>query len=116
MPQPGQPSASRRAEFGAWFRERRKSLGKSQEALAEDVEMSRISILRIENGHSGTTEENLPKLAEALNVSLSEIERRYYGDRVKVKPDEELTLIVRRIPKEKQPAFVDAIRHLASIY
>jgi transcriptional regulator with XRE-family HTH domain len=116
MPQPAQPPALRRIEFGAWFREQRKKIGKTQEDVAEEAGMSRLSILRLENGQSGTTEEKLPKLAEAINVTLAEMERRYYGDRVRVKPDEELTMIVRKIPREKQPAFVDAIRQLASIY
>lgn len=56
-------------QLGARIRQIRKSLGLSQQALAEKLDVSRPSISQIENGERKVSAEELKKLAETFNLS-----------------------------------------------
>lgn len=61
------------AEFGRRMRERRKSLGLSQEKLAEAAEVRRTFVGLIENGYSSPTLATIVRFARALNVDPGEL-------------------------------------------
>lgn len=59
--------------FGEVVRARRKSLGLSQEKLAEKAGCDRQSINRVENAAYSPSLDRLFKLADALGVSMSDL-------------------------------------------
>jgi transcriptional regulator with XRE-family HTH domain len=59
--------------FGGRVRELRQAAGLSQEAFAERCDLDRTYISGIERGKRNVSLENLKVLADALNVSLSEL-------------------------------------------
>jgi len=59
--------------FGARIKEIRESKNMSQEKLAELVCMESRHISRIETGKSFTTLENIAKIADVLDVKISEL-------------------------------------------
>ncbi len=60
-------------QFGKRIKELRERKKLSQEQLAEMVNMESRHISRIETGNSFTTIENINNIANALNVTISEI-------------------------------------------
>ena len=76
QPVPPSPNASvqrRRLSFGAVVRAKRKSLGLSQEKLAEKAGCDRQSINRVENAAYSPSLDRVFKLADALGLSLSDL-------------------------------------------
>lgn len=63
--------------LGLKIRELRKKQKISQEKFSEMVDLNPRQIVRIENGESFPTAENLEKIAEALNTSVQEL---FYND------------------------------------
>ena len=59
--------------FGAVVRAKRKSLGLSQEKLAEKAGCDRQSINRVENAAYSPSLDRVFKLADALGMSLSDL-------------------------------------------
>jgi putative transcriptional regulator len=77
---PPSPNASvqrRRLSFAAVVRARRKSLGLSQEKLAEKAGCDRQSINRIENAAYSPSLDRIFKLADALELSLLDLFRDF---------------------------------------
>ncbi len=73
---PPSPNASvqrRRLAFGSVVRAKRKSLGLSQEKLAERAGCDRQSINRVENAAYSPSLDRVFKLADALGMSLSDL-------------------------------------------
>lgn len=60
---------SRLVELGKRISKRRKELGLTQEAFAENIGLSLQSVSCIELGKKGVRPENLMKICEKLNVS-----------------------------------------------
>lgn len=74
MPPSPNPSVQRRRlTFGAVVRAKRKSLGLSQEKLAERAGCDRQSINRVENAAYSPSLDRVFKLADALGLSLSDL-------------------------------------------
>lgn len=65
----------RRRVIGDQIRDARRGAGLTQEKLAELAGMDRQSINRIEQGHQAALIDNLIRIADALNVPLSELVR-----------------------------------------
>ena len=63
--------------FGEFVKEKRKSLGLSQEKLAELSDMSIRGLIKIEQGQSNVRFINLIRLCVALNISIGELEQFY---------------------------------------
>lgn len=59
--------------FGSAVRARRRGLGFSQEELAERADLHRTYITEVENGLRNISIDNISKLADALEVSVSEL-------------------------------------------
>ena len=72
-PSPNQSVQRRRLSFGAVVRAKRKSLGLSQEKLAEKAGCDRQSINRVENAAYSPSLDRVFKLADALGLSLSDL-------------------------------------------
>src|SRR4029078_2671765 len=72
-PSPNPSVQRRRLSFGAVVRAKRKSLGLSQEKLAEKAGCDRQSINRVENAASSPSLDRVFKLADALGMSLSDL-------------------------------------------
>lgn len=66
-----------KVKLGSKIREMRKKQKISQEKFSEMVDLNPRQIVRIENGESFPTAENLEKIAEALNISVQEL---FYND------------------------------------
>ena len=60
-------------QFGHSIRARRKTLGLSQEALAELAHVHRTYIGMIERGEKNVTLTSMKKLSEALRCSVSDL-------------------------------------------
>jgi transcriptional regulator with XRE-family HTH domain len=63
--------------FGKAIRRRRRELDISQEVLAERTELHRTYISNIERGRQNPSLENIEKLANALNISISALFAKY---------------------------------------
>jgi DNA-binding XRE family transcriptional regulator len=61
--------------FGAHLRALRKQRGLSQQALADEAELSWPTVQRVEAGNQSATLEVLAALAKALGLSLSDLLR-----------------------------------------
>lgn len=61
--------------FGAHLRALRKQRGLSQQALADEADISWPTVQRVEAGNQSATLEVLAALAQALGLSLSELLR-----------------------------------------
>ena len=72
-PSPNPSVQRRRLSFGAVVRAKRKSLGLSQEKLAEKAGCDRQSINRVENAAYSPSLDRVFKLADALGMSLSDL-------------------------------------------
>jgi transcriptional regulator with XRE-family HTH domain len=72
-PSPNPSVQRRRLSFGAVVRAKRRSLGLSQEKLAERAGCDRQSINRVENAAYSPSLDRVFKLADALGLSLSEL-------------------------------------------
>jgi transcriptional regulator with XRE-family HTH domain len=72
-PSPNPSVQRRRLAFGAVVRAKRKSLGLSQEKLAERAGCDRQSINRVENAAYSPSLDRVFKLADALGMSLSDL-------------------------------------------
>ena len=59
--------------FGAHLRRLRKQRGLSQQALADEADISWPTVQRVEAGTQNATLEVLGALAQALGISLSEL-------------------------------------------
>lgn len=102
----------------AWIRDRRDALRLSQTEAAKRASVTQAQWAKWE-AQSDLKRESVRKIAMALEMDVHEaMQNAGYLSCLpdSIAPDEELTLIVRKIPCEKQTAFVDAIRQLASIY
>lgn len=82
-------------KLGLRVKEYRQQKGLTLEQLAESSKVSRSMISKIERGEADPTTTLLSRLAEGLNVRVSELVGGIAADRVLV------------IPKKKQPVFVD---------
>ena len=60
-------------EFGEHLRALRKQRGLSQQALADEADISWPTVQRVEAGSQSATLEVLAALAQALNISLKEL-------------------------------------------
>ena len=60
-------------KLGARLKELRKVRGLTQEALAEEVDLTPQYLSRLESGHQSPSVETMAKLAEALHVELWEL-------------------------------------------
>ena len=63
--------------FGVSIRKRRRELGLSQEELADRASLHRTYIGDIERGARNVALENVEKLAEALEISISDLFANY---------------------------------------
>jgi transcriptional regulator with XRE-family HTH domain len=72
-PSPNPSVQRRRLAFGSVVRAKRKSLGLSQEKLAERAGCDRQSINRVENAAYSPSLDRVFKLADALGMSLSDL-------------------------------------------
>lgn len=79
--------------FGEALRRRRQEQGLTLEQLAENSGVSRAAISKIERGESGASTPVLGKLAEALDLSISQLVGGRRSERIL------------RIPKASQPVF-----------
>lgn len=68
--------------FGKYLKDKRGELKISQQYLAIHLEVERPHLSRIECEKKTLKAEKLPKLAEIFRVSLEEIKRVYYNDRI----------------------------------
>lgn len=59
--------------FGAVVRERRDKAGLTQQDLADRLGLSRTSVVNIEQGRQGIPLSSLPKFADALGCSASQL-------------------------------------------
>ncbi|KAA3437084.1 helix-turn-helix domain-containing protein [Rufibacter hautae] len=59
--------------FGDHLRRLRERKGFSQQALADTADITKITVLRIENGRNAPTLDILLSLSEALEIPLSEL-------------------------------------------
>jgi len=59
-------------KFGLRLQEIRKSLGLTQENIAERIEMDIPNLSNIENGKRFMTPENIEKIAKALSVEVKD--------------------------------------------
>lgn len=66
---------TRRRAIGARIREARLYANFTQEALAEEAGLDRQSVNRIEQGHASPMLDSLIRIADALNVPLSDLVR-----------------------------------------
>lgn len=64
----------RRYDFGRAIGDRRRLLGLSQEALANQIGFDRKSITRLENGSHSITIDRLWVITDALQVTIGELE------------------------------------------
>ena len=64
-------SATHRLSFGAAVRSRRRSLGISQEKLAERAGLHRTYICDIEHGARNVSLDNIDRLAKALEIQAA---------------------------------------------
>lgn len=71
-----EPRSRRHLSYGLAFREVRAARGISQERLAHLSGLDRTYVSGIERGERNPSLENLLKLADTLDVPLSEIARR----------------------------------------
>lgn len=62
-----------KTSLGLKIKELRKRNGISQEKFSELIDMNPRQIVRIENGESFPTAENLEKIASALNIPVQEL-------------------------------------------
>lgn len=60
-------------KLGSRLKEIRKTRGLTQEALAEKIDLSPQYLSRLEGGHQSPSLETVARLAEALNLELSEL-------------------------------------------
>ena len=60
-------------KLGANIQSKRKSLGLTQEKLAELTDLHRTYIGMVERGEKNISINNLKKISEALHISLSEL-------------------------------------------
>jgi len=60
-------------KFGVHLRKLREAKGISQQKLADEADIAKITIQRIENAKFSATIDVLINLAQALNISLSEL-------------------------------------------
>lgn len=61
------------AQFGRKVRQRRKSLGLSQEELAEFADVHRTYVGMIERGEKNITLRNIAKFAKALDMPINDL-------------------------------------------
>ncbi|MBC6992282.1 helix-turn-helix domain-containing protein [Hymenobacter sp. BT491] len=59
--------------FGERLRDLRQRKGLSQQALADEADVSRPTVQRIETGHMSATIDVLASLSRALGLSLTEL-------------------------------------------
>ena len=64
---------SLKEKFGQRLQELRKSLGLTQETVAEKIDMDIPNLSNIENGKRFMTPENIEKIAKALNVEVKDL-------------------------------------------
>ena len=64
---------SLKKKFGARVRELRKSLGFSQDKLADRIDWEKSNLSNLENGKCFLKSENIEKFANALNVKVSDL-------------------------------------------
>jgi transcriptional regulator with XRE-family HTH domain len=67
------PRSPRHTAYGRAFRTIREQRGISQEALAHEADLDRTYVSGIERGERNPSLTNLLRLAEALDVPLSEV-------------------------------------------
>lgn len=118
MPSPTALTQDVRQKFAQWFFQRRKELGLSQGIVAELSGLSRQQIIRIEKGESGTTHESLAGIARALQVS-TDLLAQYAGLGSDTTPNDipvELVSAWNRVPTEKRPQFLRAVREMAGVF
>lgn len=68
--------------FGEYVREKRKSAGLSQAALAHRISMDRAWISKVETNKQAVRAEKLALFAEALNAPLIELRQVYYQNKI----------------------------------
>ena len=97
-------------QIGYIIASRRSALGLSQEALAEAVGISRVSIVRIENGDQLPKVETVARICEALHVTPNELYPRYLSERV-VNSQRIAPLLERlaKMPNRKQDLFYQMV-------
>jgi transcriptional regulator with XRE-family HTH domain len=66
-----------KSRFGLAIKQRRQELGISQEVLAERAGLHRTYIGDIERGARNLSLENIEKLANALQISISDLFAKY---------------------------------------
>ena len=66
----------RRYDFGLAVQQERLGQGLTQEALAAQIGFDRKSINRLENGTTAMTLDRIWRVADALDVSIGELESR----------------------------------------
>lgn len=64
---------SLKEKFGLRLQELRKSLGLTQEVVAEKIDMDIPNLSNIENGKRFMSPENIEKIAKALNVDVKDL-------------------------------------------
>jgi len=70
--------------FGKAIRQRRRELDLTQEALAERADLHRTFISLIERGETSPSLENIERLAQALDISISDFFFKY---KVEISPE-----------------------------
>ena len=93
-------------QMGYKIASRRNALGLSQEALAEAGGISRVSIVRIENGEQLPKVETVAGICEALHVTPNELYPRYLSEHTV--NSQRITPLLERLaemPNRKQDLF-----------
>ncbi len=91
-------------KFGLRIQELRKSLGFTQESVAEKIDMDIPNLSNIENGKRFMTPENIEKIAKALNVEVKDL-----FDYEHHQPKEKLIIKILEFLKSASPEEVEFI-------
>ena len=89
--------------IGYRIAKRRSDMGMTQEAFAESIGISRVSVVRIENGDQAPKLETVVQICEALHITPNELFPSYLSDAANIENSKELYERVTRLsPKNKE--------------
>lgn len=98
--------------FGALVAEKRKLLGVSQEALAEQVGISQESLSRMEKGHIAPRFERLQFFADALQCSIADLFREQGDTSERAATIEK---IIAPLPDHAQKEIIEVVVKMAGL-
>lgn len=91
--------------IGYTIAKRRSDMGMTQEAFAESIGISRVSVVRIENGDQAPKIETVVQICEALHITPNELFPSYLSDAANIENSKELYERVTRLPQKKKELF-----------